>query len=161
MSEEFKRLPFRIVSGKMAFILHDGGALLQPFPLGFRDPHQAAAHTLDKAAGRHLPVECTTATTMMPVRANPRGAVMEEALAANLAIVVPCPALGTATHLTRYGVGGSGPGSISRCLFRHEERENGRFLAGDDLLQLGRQQAFAPAHMEGITFNGNYTPMGT
>jgi hypothetical protein len=86
---------------------------------------------------------------------------MDEARAADLAAAAPCPALGAATHLTRDGVGEVGLGGISLCLFRLEERENRRFLAGNEVLQLGRPNAFALAHTEGITLNGDHTPMGT
>src|SRR5262245_4195940 len=97
---------------------------------------------------------------MISARANQRSAVMEEAIAADLAAVGPCPALGATAHLTRDGVGESGLGGIFFCLFCLEERENCRFLGGNDLLQLGRQHAFALAHTEGITVNGDHTPMG-
>jgi hypothetical protein len=37
--------------------LYDGGALLAPFLLRFRDPHQAAARTPDRPASPNLTVE--------------------------------------------------------------------------------------------------------
>jgi hypothetical protein len=86
---------------------------------------------------------------------------MEEARVADLAAAAPCPALGAATYLTRDGVGEIRLGSISLYLFRPEERENRRFLAGNEVLQLGRPNAFALAHTEGLTLNGDHTPMGT
>ena len=48
---------FRFVWVNIATTRHDRGALLEPFPLRFRDPHQAAARTLDKPADRTLAVE--------------------------------------------------------------------------------------------------------